>query len=243
VTNHEQLLWERELLGLYLSQHPLSAYELFLEEQAVPLVEIKPEHDGKSVQIGGAVSAIREITTKNGQKMAFVRLVDQYAEIEVILFPSIYQQTTGIWERDRVALIKGKVTAKDREGNLGTEVKILVDDAREVTPEQAAAYQATGKKQKALTATGKKVKTKAAATTPKTSTTSPSRLYIRLVSSGDHDTLVTLKQTIDAHPGDTEVVLVIGEQKQIIRLPNRIAHETGVPELQAVIGADSVKLQ
>lgn len=244
VTSHEQLIWERELLGLYLSQHPLAAFELYLAEQAVPLAELKPEHDGKSVQVGGAISSIREITTKNGQKMAFVRIADQFAEIEIILFPSIYQQTTGIWERDRVALIKGKVSAKDRDGNIGTEVKVLVDDAREITPEQAAAYQATGKKKKTpAKASAKKVKTKAAVVSDKAPSIEPSRLYVRLESSSDQDMLLTLKQTIDAHPGETEVVLVIGSQKQIIRLPNRIAHETGVPQLEAVIGADSVKLQ
>lgn len=244
VTSHEQLIWERELLGLYLSQHPLSAYELLLAEQAVPLTEIKPEHDGKSVQIGGAISTVREITTKNGQKMAFVALADQYSEIEIILFPSIYQQTTGIWERDRVALIKGKVTAKDRDGNLGSEVKILVDDAREVTPEQAAAYQATGKKKKTPLAPNKKAKTKTvSAATSSGDSIIPSRLYIRLTSSSDHDALINLKQTIDAHPGDTEVVLVIGDQKQIIRLPNKIAHESGLPQLEAIIGVDAVKLQ
>ncbi len=242
VTSHEQLIWERELLGLYLSQHPLAAFELYLAEQAVPLTELKPEHDGKAVQIGGAISSIREITTKNGQKMAFVRIADQFAEIEIILFPSIYQQTTGIWERDRVALIKGKVSAKDRDGNLGSEVKVLVDDAREITPEQAEAYQETGKKKK-TPAKAKKVKTKAAAVSDKPASIEPSRLYVRLESSNDQDTLLTLKQTIDAHPGETEVVLVIGTQKQIIRLPNRISHETGVPQLEAVIGADFVKLQ
>lgn len=243
VTSHEQLIWERELLGLYLSQHPLAAFELYLAEQAVPLTELKPEHDGKSVQVGGAISSVREITTKNGQKMAFVRIADQFAETEIILFPSIYQQTTGIWERDQVVLIKGKVSAKDREGNLGSEVKVLVDDAREITPEQAAAYQATGKKKKTPTAGSKATKTKAAASTLSTASMVPSRLYVRLATSNDQETLLALKQTMDAHPGDTEVVLVIGEQKQIIRLPNRIAHETGVPELTTLIGADAVKLQ
>lgn len=242
VMSHEQLIWERELLGLYLSQHPLAAFELFLAEQSIPLTELKPEHDGKGVQVGGAISSVREITTKNGQKMAFVRIADQFSEIEVILFPSIYQQTTGIWERDRVVIIKGKVNAKDRDGNVGSEVKVLADDAREITPEQAAAYQATGKKKK-TPAGGKKGGVKAATTSTKTSSITPSRLYIRLESSGDQTTLLNLKQTIDAHPGETEVVLVIGEQKQIIRLPNRIAHESGMPALQTVIGGDAVKLQ
>lgn len=241
-TQHEQLVWERELLGLYLSQHPLAAFETLLAEQTIPLQTLKPEHDGKNVQIGGAISSVREITTKNGQKMAFVRIGDQYSELEIILFPSIYQQTTGIWDRDKVVLAKGKVSAKDRDGNLGSEVKVLVDDVREVTPEQAAAYQATGKSKKTPKADKKKAKA-ASVAAAKAASILPSRVYVRLPSSSDQEKLLILKQTIDAHPGETEVVLVIGTQKQIIRLPNRIAHETGVPQLIEVIGTDHVKLQ
>ncbi len=238
----EQLVWERELLGLYLSEHPLKHYETFLAEKSVAINSIKPEHDGKTVEIGGAITDVREITTKNGQKMAFVKLSDQFGELELVLFPSIYQQTTGIWERDRVVLLKGKVNTKDKEGNETGEVKILVDDAREVTHEQASAYQATGKKPKVLKAS-KKPTVKPAAPQP-TQTEAFPRVYVRMVSSADQDKLLALKQTIDAYPGDTEVVLVIGEDsKQIIRLPGRIDHESGMASLAEVMGAEHVKFQ
>ena len=152
-----------------------------------------------------------------------------------MLFPSIYQQTTGIWERDNVVLVKGKINAKDREGNIAREIKLLVDDARAITHEQAVAYQATGKKPKVI---------KASKASVKTSEPAVSKVYIRLVNSADQDKLLGLKKIIDAHPGETEVVLVIGEEtKQIIRLPNRIAHESGLVELQSLIGFDHVKLQ
>ncbi len=240
IEQREQLLWERELLGIYLSQHPLGQFEAFLAEQAIALNALKPEHDNKSAQIGGAVTDMREITTKNGQKMAFVKVADQFGEIELVLFPSIYQQTTGIWERDKVVLVKGKVTAKDKEGNSTGEIKLLVDDAREVTHEQAKAYQTTGKKPKAVKLS-KAIK-KPAQT--KKSAELPTRVYVRLQNSANQDELVSLKQTIDAHPGETEVVLVIGDkEKQIIRLPNRISHKTGLADLQSVIGHEHVRLQ
>src|SRR5262249_4685454 len=68
---HELLVWERELLGLYLSHHPLDDFSVLLSEQTVPINTLKPEHDGKPVTIGGLVTDMREILTKNGQKMAF----------------------------------------------------------------------------------------------------------------------------------------------------------------------------
>src|SRR5215210_6739443 len=83
-TPHEQLLWERELLGLYLSRHPLSDYEIFFSEQCVPINELEEAMEGKSVRIGGSVVEAREITTRNGQKMAFVKIADLGAEIELV---------------------------------------------------------------------------------------------------------------------------------------------------------------
>lgn len=241
-SQHEQLVWERELLGLYLSQHPLEAYEVFLSEHTVPLNSLKAEHDGRAVTIGGVVQDFREITTKNGQKMAFVKIEDQFQETELILFPSIYQQTLGIWERDRVVLVKGKVNAKDREGNITNEIKILVDDAREVTPEQASAYQSTGKKAKVPKAAKKK--TIAAAVTAKPASKMPPRVYVRIEKSDDHQTLTSLRSVIDSNIGETEVVLVVGpaSTKQIIRLPMRIdsSSET-LARFSELVGQDNVK--
>ncbi len=236
----DQLTWERELLGLYLSQHPLEAFELILAEQTVPLSTLKPEHDGKAVSIGGAVMEMREIMTKKGQKMAFVKIADQFSELELILFPSIYQQTIGIWERDRIVHVKGKINAKDRDGNTTNDLKVLVDDAREITSEQAAAYQPTGKKKKTPKPT-KKV-----AMAPKPSVVEPvnPRLYIRVEQSDDTDTLMTLKSKIDSMQGETEVVLVVGPEatKQIIRLPMRVHAQNIMNEISELVGADNIKL-
>jgi DNA polymerase-3 subunit alpha len=247
----EELLWERELLGLYLSQHPLEAFSAFLSEQCVPLIELKPEHDGKSICVGGVVTDIREIMTKNGQKMAFIKLEDQSAETEVILFPNAFQQTIGLWERDRVVLIRGKVNARDKDGGQSAEVKIIVDDAREITSQQASSYQATGRKQKvpkALSRASKISAAKVAGPGAKSVLSKPAseRLYIRLASSGDEQLLMSLKQTLDNYQGATDVVLVLGEAagRQAIKLPGGIDRDSdGLSVLAELVGADNVKLQ
>ncbi|HKU18518.1 MAG TPA: DNA polymerase III subunit alpha [Candidatus Saccharimonadales bacterium] len=249
----EQLLWERELLGLYLSQHPLSMYATYLAEQTMPLNELKSIHDGKPVVVGGAIVDMREITTKNGQKMAFVKLEDQFGDLELILFPNAYMQTTGLWERDRVVLARGKLSAKDREGNLSDELKILVDDAREITADQAQAYQETGKRMKlpgakrsAAAVTATRNSTGAAKTSASSAPKAPPRLYVRLSDSSNHELLLSLKQHLDSHPGETEVVLVLGPtaSKQIIKLPSRILCDDGcLEDLRSLIGGDNLKLQ
>lgn len=250
-TPRELLSWERELLGLYLSQQPLEAFSTLLAEQTTPLNSLKPEHDGKQVVVGGVIVDTREITTKNGAKMAFVKIEDEHSETEIILFPSTYQQTIGLWERDRIVIVRGKVNAKDREGNLIQDVKILADDAREVTHEQAAAYQATGRKQRPLKV-GKKQTLAARVTAAKAEkhativTPSPRRLYIRLVNSQDHELLASLKTILDDAPGDVEVVLVLGPDaaKQAVKLPGKVNPSNDVSEkLSALVSSENVKLQ
>lgn len=241
VDNRQQLLWERELLGLYLSQHPLELFETYLSEQTVPLNTLTAEHDNKSVSVGGAITDVREITTKNGQKMAFVKIEDQFAEIEVLLFPNSYQQTVGLWERDRVVLIKGKVNARDRDGKASSEVKVMVDDAREITVQQAEAYQETGKKVKPP-----KPKPKAVPVKPKAKPIADERIYIRLATTSDEKILLSLKQAIDQHQGKTEVVLVLGEaaQKQAIKLPGGINKDSeGISQLKQLVGADNLVIR
>ncbi|MGB4758796.1 MAG: DNA polymerase III subunit alpha [Candidatus Saccharimonadales bacterium] len=242
-TLREQLIWERELLGLYLSQHPLDLYKDFLNEKTMPLKELLPEHDGKAVVVGGAITDVREITTKNGQKMAFVKMEDSNGETELLVFPGAHQQTIGLWVRDTVVLVRGKVNAKDREGNVSSEIKIAVDDAREITSDQAASYQPTGKTMKVP-----KITKKTATAKPVESVSEPvvARLYLRIVDSGDQSLLQSMKTYLDSHAGKTEVVLVMGpnDSKQIIKLPvNCEPSEPLLRNLKELIGDNHVRLQ
>jgi DNA polymerase-3 subunit alpha len=214
--SREQLNWERELLGLYLSQHPLEMFESVLKKETKPLNTITVEHDGQAVSIGGAITDVREITTRNGQKMAFVKIEDRFDEIEAVLFPNSYQQTAGLWERDRVVLVRGKINARDKNGN-GGEVKIMVESAKEI-PRPAAVSGPSDEE----------------------------RLYIRLQDTSDERTLLSLKETIDRHKGPTEVVLVLGESssRQAIKLPGGIdADSDGLAKLRELVGTDNLVIQ
>jgi DNA polymerase III subunit alpha len=240
--SREQLLWERELLGLYLSQHPLELFETILNEQTVPLNSLTPDHDGRQVNVGGAITDVREITTKNGQRMAFVKIEDRFGEIEAVLFPNSYQQTLGLWERDKVVMIRGKVNSRDKEGSQTSEVKIMVGDAREITSQQASAYEATGKKPRAPKPKPLAVK---AAKPASQADVEPltERLYIRLIDTYDEQTLLTLKETIDLHQGPTEVVLVLGQakSKQAIKLPGGFDRTNdAISKLQELVGHENV---
>ncbi|MDQ3065415.1 MAG: DNA polymerase III subunit alpha [bacterium] len=240
----EMLKWERELLGLYLSEHPLKLFKTILSELAMPIKDLGTAMEGKSAVVAGAITEIRDITTKNGQKMAFIKIADLTGEIEVILFPSAYQQTIGLWERDRVVLVRGKINGKDRiTGEDLQEIKLLVDEAREITVAQAEAYEPRGKSVKLP----KKAKIKAASLATKiASTPVKSRIYIRMLDSNDEQQLITLKSVLDSHSGPTEVVLVIGpaSNKQIIKLPGGVnSDEDVINKLKQIAGDKQVVVQ
>ncbi len=229
--DHQQLQWERELLGLYLSQHPLDSFEEFLNEHTVPLNSLEEGHDGKLVTIGGIVSSVRDITTRNGRRMAFVKLEDHFGELEIILFPGSYEQFAPTLQQDKIVLIKGKVNSRDKDGRVSGEIKVNLENAKEITTEDAAAYQPTGRK----------------ASLPEAAKPLNERVYIRLVSTQDEDKLVSLKKTIDSHKGDTEVVLVLGAEasKQAIKLPGGInrASDEGLAKLKDLVGTDNLVIR
>ncbi len=235
--SRESLTWERELLGLYLSQHPLEQFEKMLDEMTIPLNSLKLEHDGKVATVGGTITNVREITTKNGQRMAFVALEDRYGSIEALIFPKVYEEQlanpSSIWQRDKVIIIKGKISARDRSDNPLSEIKIIVDEAREIQAEEAESYRSTGHK--------KTMPEPIKLTKPENE-----RVYIKLASTSDQATLILLKQAIDAHSGSTEVVLVLGadKTKQAIRLPGGIDTSNGsLDSLQQLVGVANVVLQ
>ena len=140
----EQLLWERDLMGLYLSAHPLDKYDTYFAEQCHPYDLIKAENDNRMVTIGGIITAVRTILTKKGDKMAFVKMEDKSAETEFIVFPSVFAEYGGKLEVDNVVRVTGKVNATDKDGNVSSEVKVLAETVELVSDEVLAGYQSTG---------------------------------------------------------------------------------------------------
>lgn len=224
----ERLQWERDLLGLYLSAHPLDNYQDYFNEQTVPLSSLKPEHDRKAVVVGGVITTVRQIVTKNGGKMAFVGLEDKAGEGEIIIFPNLYEEVSQHLVQDAVVKISGKISSTDRQGNSLGEAKIIADEVIIVTQEELDSYKATGTKMKALKPSKAKPKSAAAtATKPETPTyiykpvdDRPKTLYVHIKDPTDQDRLLKMKQSFSQYPGSSDIVLVLGADKQsAIRLP------------------------
>lgn len=142
----EQLLWERDLMGLYLSAHPLDKYDIYFEEQTHPMSLIAAENNNKMVVIGGIITAVRTILTKKGDKMAFIKLENKSDETEFIVFPSVFAEHGSKLEVDNVIRVKGKVNATDKDGNITSDVKLLAETIELVSDEVLDSYQSTGTK-------------------------------------------------------------------------------------------------
>ena len=142
----EQLLWERDLMGLYLSAHPLDKYDTYFNEQTHPMELITPENNGKLVTIGGIITAVRTILTKKGDKMAFIKMENKSTETEFIVFPSVFAEHGAKLVVDNVVRVQGKINAADKDGNLTSEAKVLAEAVELVSDEVLESYQPTGTK-------------------------------------------------------------------------------------------------
>jgi len=109
--------WEKELLGLYVSGHPLEAFFKTLAGKR-DISGTKKMPVGKTYVIAGVVEAVKVILTKKGDKMAFVRVSDKKDSIEAIAFPKTFAKYKDLLQEDETILIKGKLSKKDDELNV-----------------------------------------------------------------------------------------------------------------------------
>ena len=269
----ERLMWERELLGLYISAHPLDRYETYLSEQTQPLTQLVPEYDSRMMTVGGIISTVRTIVTKSGSKMAFVGIEDKFGEGEIIVFPNLYEKVGAKLVQDAVIRVSGKNSARDRDGNLGNESKLIADDIIAITDNDINGYESTGRKmeapkissavkkerreayrnQKNGTSSKSAVKNDVAKPQPKTHSAPvnvapeipASKLFVYIKDPNDHSRLVKMKSVCGENAGTTDVVLVLGEkEKSAMRLPFKVdANDNLLSQLKNTLGEECVVLK
>lgn len=124
---------EKEMLGVYISEHPLSDYESELQkicsvtsdnlmhaadsEEGIDGTENIDigVYDGMKATMGGIITHRKQLTTKNGKQMAFITLEDIYGEAEGVIFPNIYEKYKPLIEEDKIVVIRGTINFKEDE--------------------------------------------------------------------------------------------------------------------------------
>lgn len=124
----EKLAWEKELLGLYLSGHPLDKYKEVLSKREVNIKKVKLSgKEGMTVVIAGIIEEFRPIVSKKGDQMAFIKLADFSDGIEVVIFPRTFTEFKNLLEAEKCIAIKGKVSKRNGETSLiADKIKLLV---------------------------------------------------------------------------------------------------------------------
>jgi DNA polymerase-3 subunit alpha len=125
-TKNEKLVWEKEFLGLYTSEHPTQEYKDMMEKKSISIQKIKLSLVGQKVAVGGLISGIQKHVTKNGRLMLFTKLEDWANKIEVVVFPDMLEKNPEIWREDNIVVVQGRVS--ERNGNLS----IICDSAQEL---------------------------------------------------------------------------------------------------------------
>ena len=144
--SRERLRWEKELLGLYLSEHPLGA----LSEQIAQYVtayssDLKDESlDGQRVVMGGIVTGLRTVTTRNKETMAVATLEDLQGTLEVVVFPRMYGQSGSTFAEGAILLVAGRVDHRGEEASLLADAVWVWEDAAARGPAAIAKEVADG---------------------------------------------------------------------------------------------------
>lgn len=228
ISNQTQLAWERELMGLYLSHHPLSDHKDELSAHT-PLSQVHESPDEMPVTSGGILMEVKEIVTKKGQKMAFAKLEDSSGNIEIIAFPGVYDSLKEHLIKDKIVIISGRVSTRDKTSGSG-DAKIILSDIKDIGD-------SSGLKQ------AKPAKSKPFKSSP---VYAEKRVYVRLENAEDENVLRSLKNEMDKQPGTVPLVLVVGPEKskQIIKLPSSIEpSDNFIENMKQLFGEESVKYQ
>ncbi|MDP6659848.1 MAG: DNA polymerase III subunit alpha, partial [Candidatus Pacebacteria bacterium] len=127
ISMDEKLLWERELLGLYISGHPLDKYREKLEKRSADIHKIKEElREGMQTVVSGIIEDARVILTKGGDQMAFLRIADFSDNVEVVIFPRLFTNHKDLLQAENCISIKGRLSARNGDTSIVAEaVKAL----------------------------------------------------------------------------------------------------------------------
>lgn len=125
---NEKLIWEKELLGLYVSEHPFNLFRPYLINYVIPVASLGGHKSDDRVIVAGVVSTVKKIITRKGESMLFVKLEDATNSVELLIFPRLLKETAALWVGGQAIITDSKISDKDQE------VKVLVNRAMPLDP-------------------------------------------------------------------------------------------------------------
>ena len=121
----QMLIWEKDLLGVYVSGHPLDDFKAEVEKRT-RIAQVRKSFQGQEIKTAGMIASVRELITKKGDKMAFLVLADQKDTIEMVAFPTTYAEQKELFVVGQCLAIKGRLSIRNDEPSIAIEkVKAL----------------------------------------------------------------------------------------------------------------------
>ncbi len=200
----QHLAWEKQLIGLYISDHPSNEFRDFLDYMCVPLNDLKQDRAGKLISVGGIVIAVTVILTKKGKNMAFVTLEDGKSTTECLIFPNLFEEKKELLIEGMPVVMKGNLSDKD------DDLKFLAETIDKIDEEQnkfAKQVMATRKKYGDTKEELKKRQEE------KNKLLNKQKLFITLPQNGTHEMISKIKKVLDkCEDGNTSIFLIHNDQ-------------------------------
>lgn len=229
----DTLAWEKELLGLYISDHPFRTYTEKLGKMIIPISDLRQHVREKKVCVGGVITEAKKILTKNNEPMVFAKIEDLSGKCEAIIFPKVYKDAPPeLWNADKIVFVGGRPQEKDGE------MKILVETAYELTQfniddviagRSSIAPEDAGPRESPVLGSG----------------SLEAAIGVHIRASLPETVLIKLRKIFDAHPGMHPVVFLIDdiEGQRRVRSSAKVAFSEEVTKLiEAVLGTGAVKI-
>ena len=239
------LAFEKEMLGVYISGHPLGEYEELIEKgKFISSSEMKEPHevgvparvkDNDLIYAAGVITALQKKFTRNNNRMAFLQVEDLYSSFEVIVFPNVYEKCISCIEEDKIIIVYGRISFKEDE-----EPKILAENICELNVENIKGVEKMSRRSYKKSYGYHKKNDVLREKPPK----QEGRLYLK-IKHYDKVILQSIKRILSNHRGKTAVYIYVEDQNKAFEASEelRVSPEEGLLKtLKATLGEESVKL-
>ncbi|MCL5410705.1 MAG: DNA polymerase III subunit alpha [Patescibacteria group bacterium] len=249
----QRLSWERELLGMYISEHPLSGLGHLIEPHRTHRIsEIKDNLENKYVRLTGIITTIQKILTRQNQNMIFAKIEDLEAKIEILVFPKLLLSNETIWINDKVIAVDGFVSFKDGSPKILAEEVFEINE-KTILPlfvpkeqkrrnfgqygQNGSGYSSNGSEKSGFNSS------RPSASNNNVVFKKPENLEITVPVGSDREILLEVKEVLMAHIGESKVIIKIpnGETHKEIAIKDKVEISPIVlRKLKELVGKDNV---
>ncbi len=197
-TLDEKLIWEKELLGLYITAHPFATFQATLSGCLTPINELQGTARSEWVIVAGIMDSVKKKITRRGKQMCFVNLEDTTDKLELLVFPKVYETTKDIWVEGQMVIVVGKTSEEEGDNKLFVEKAYVLNKANCA---ELATQLNTGQKKNSIS---QYMSSEAADSLA---------FEITLTSAQVKEKAEAIKNFLPLYPGDALVYLLIDNKK------------------------------